>query len=644
MVFSKDKKDFIWAIVSFLFFTFIFTFSVLPFYYGILLGVFIALFMLIKSEKPQSQTKQKIRDVALMIIVPPLMFFLTELLNVNGVTVFVNIPAILLNLLFYYLVEYLLFALTKKSCPALIITAIVFGALAIINGYIVEFRGFGFAVTDIHSVETGLNMLHEYIYEFNEMQLFASILTFFIIKFATMTKLEIEYHNRTAHQVLSIGLLMFMIICFTCFPVMEFFGLVPKFYYDHDNGIYLNMMGATQVLSEDKTPEGYSEEIVQKEYDGLHTDYLANYVPADKELPVNIICIMNEALGDYSIYDTFELTEDPLAYIHSLSDNTITGYTYASVYGGTTVISEYEFLSNHSSQFFGSTMSPHSTFINENSFSLAKQLSDNYHSVFIHPYKRISYNRPYAFECLGFHEQFYDKDLSEKFDKEDYYTDAGLYEIIQQMTDTSEENLFVFTVTVQNHSPYTLMDELDIPRLETGYGELADKYFSELKQSDIAFKSLIEYYSNSDEPTIIVMFGDHQAKLDSEFFEAVDGRPLKELLSDPEQKLFKTPFVIWANYPIDERNGLNISINYLSTLMLEQTGLPKTEYQYFLTQIMNKLPVITNNGFIDNNGNTYREIQELPADLKKLAQTYSYFEYNLIFEEDYVLRTLNNQK
>ena len=59
MFFSKDKKDFIWAIVSFLFFTFIFTFSVLPFYYGMLLGAFIALFMLIKSEKPQNQTKQK---------------------------------------------------------------------------------------------------------------------------------------------------------------------------------------------------------------------------------------------------------------------------------------------------------------------------------------------------------------------------------------------------------------------------------------------------------------------------------------------------------------------------------------------------------------------------------------------------------
>ena len=131
--------------------------------------------MLIKAEKPKNEKKQKVKDIILLAIVPPLMFFFTELLNVNGITVFVNIPAIVLNLVFYYLVEYLFFAFTKKSCPAIISTTILFGLLAIANGYVTEFRGYGFAITDIHSVETAVNMLHEYTYELNEVQLFAMI-------------------------------------------------------------------------------------------------------------------------------------------------------------------------------------------------------------------------------------------------------------------------------------------------------------------------------------------------------------------------------------------------------------------------------------------------------------------------------------
>ena len=137
------------------------------------------------------------------------------------------------------------------------------------------------------------------------------------------------------------------------------------------------------------------------------------------------------------------------------------------------------------------------------------------------------------------------------------------------------------------------------------------------------------------------MFGDHQAKLDSEFFESVDGRTLTELLVDPEQTLYKTPFVIWANYPIDEATDVECSINYLSTLMLEQTNIPKTRYQYFLTNLMNELPVITNNGFIDASGNTYSNINDLPEELKELAKTYSYFEYNLIFDNEFVINELN---
>lgn len=598
--------------------------------------------MLIKREKPISEKYQKVLSIVLFSCVPIILFFITELLNVNGLSVFQYPVTILVNLVFFYLIEVSLFFFTKRGDIAIIVTTVLFGVLAIANGYIVEFRGYGFSISDIHSVETAVNIMEEYTYLLNEMQLLSLVLMFFVIKFSTKLCLQIE--KNIVGSILTPGLLLLYIVVLTQTPILESIGIVPKFYYDHPNGVYVNLFGTIEVLNRDKTPDDYSAEKVLEYYDELNQDYNDKYVPSEKTVPTNIICIMNEALADLTIYEGFDLGYDPLQNIHSLKENTISGFTYSSVYGGNTVISEYEFLTNNTAYFFGSTMSPYSTFVDDNSFSLAKQLNAyGYNSVFVHPYKKISYNRPYAYNCMGFNEQYYDMDLIEKYAYEHYYSDFELYKIIENMTE-NQEKTFVFAVTVQNHSPYTLMDDVDIEQIDSKYDDLTDKYLSVLQESDKAFMELIEYYSNCDEPTIIVMFGDHQPKLNNEFFDTVANVPLNKLLSDSEQKLYKTPFVIWANYPISEQSNAEVSINYLSTLMLEQTGISKTPYQYYLSNLMKEVPIVTNNGFIDKFGNQYRSIQDLPQSLQVLLQKYEYFEYNLIFDKKNVINALSEIK
>lgn len=71
---------------------------------------------------------------------------------------------------------------------------------------------------------------------------------------------------------------------------------------------------------------------------------------------------------------------------------------------------------------------------------------------------------------------------------------------------------FIFNVTMQNHGGYT----------DTYYGfdntvtadklnnSALDQYLSLIKLTDEDLKSLIEYFSNVDEKTIVVFFGDHQ--------------------------------------------------------------------------------------------------------------------------------------
>ena len=50
-----------------------------------------------------------------------------------------------------------------------------------------------------------------------------------------------------------------------------------------------------------------------------------------------------------------------------------------------------------------------------------------------------------------------------------------------------------------------------------------------MRASDDALRNLISHYSQSDVPTLIVFFGDHQPPLGNDFYEAVTGKPLDDL-------------------------------------------------------------------------------------------------------------------
>lgn len=69
--------------------------------------------------------------------------------------------------------------------------------------------------------------------------------------------------------------------------------------------------------------------------------------------------------------------------------------------------------------------------------------------------------------------------------------------------------------------------------------------------------------------------------------------------------LYKTPFLIWANYDIEEQENVNISMNYLSTLMLESTGMKLSPFNQFLLDIHKQIPVLTTNGYFGEDGSYY---------------------------------------
>ena len=78
---------------------------------------------------------------------------------------------------------------------------------------------------------------------------------------------------------------------------------------------------------------------------------------------------------------------------------------------------------------------------------------------------------------------------------------------------------------VQNHGGYTAADYPAQVTLTDAPGEypMAEQYLTLANKTDQAFRTLVEYFQNQEEPTIILMFGDHQPSVEQGFLDKAYG-------------------------------------------------------------------------------------------------------------------------
>lgn len=219
-----------------------------------------------------------------------------------------------------------------------------------------------------------------------------------------------------------------------------------------------------------------------------------------------------------------------------------------------------------------------------------------------------------------------------------FISDSYDFKLIEEMYEESDDSepFFVFNVTMQNHGGYTVSysnfyQQIYTTNLSTSYTK-ANRYLSLVKETDSAFEELVSYFSNVDEPTIICMFGDHLPSLETEFYEELMGADLDELTTEQEMLRYETPFVIWANYDIEEAEVEHISANYLSTLLSQTAGLPMTEYNKYLAVLYQTLPVISTVGYVDADGTCYSASEENPY--SDLLLRYNYITYNCLMDDE----------
>ena len=93
------------------------------------------------------------------------------------------------------------------------------------------------------------------------------------------------------------------------------------------------------------------------------------------------------------------------------------------------------------------------------------------------------------------------------------------------------------------------------------------------------------------------MFGDHMPGIEQEFYEELYGKKLDNVKGEELLKRYTVPFIIWANYDIEEKDNLITSTNYLQSLLFETAGLPKSSIAKFTDKVRTQIPAINSLGF-----------------------------------------------
>ena len=131
-----------------------------------------------------------------------------------------------------------------------------------------------------------------------------------------------------------------------------------------------------------------------------------------------------------------------------------------------------------------------------------------------------------------------------------------------------------------------------------------DQYLSLMKRSDEALEYLIRYFEASDEPTMIVMFGDHQPSVEDEFSDEIAGMPSADVPAGDHLIGMRHHFL--SGQTMNPDRAEREDERHLSRFRAAGSGrLDMTPYQRFLLSMEETLPVIHPLGCYDASGTYY---------------------------------------
>ena len=606
-------------------------------------------------------------NVVLFSIFPIAAFYLMEFYEHNPFEE-VRFMAGFFNIILFELIAWILYFVTGRAKWALrtvFIVAMVFG---LINHYVMLFRSTPFVPWDIFSIGTATSVASNYDFAPTAGVVVVTVIFIALIMLMHFVDFRIKWKFRFRLIPTVLGILALCLFVnalqdedFQTDNYLYPFLFTPA-YMTKVNGMAVTFAMDLKFVAVDK-PAGYSRQKAKELLDSYagtddNSDAANNTAITDKSDYPNIIVVMDEAFSDLSVLGDFDTNTDYMPFVHSLekgNENTITGYLNTSVCGGNTADTEFEFLTGNTMAFLPTGSVPYQQFLNGAMPSLASQLGKlGYQTAALHPYYSTGWNRDKVYQYLGFDSEYF-RDTGDFPDAtllRGWVDDESAFDKLIELYEEKEEGspLFAFEVTMQNHGGYSkeyedLTNEIqfsdageDLRSVHQVQIEATEKYLTLIKKTDEAFENLIDYFQDEDEKTIILMFGDHQP---AEYITNSVLRVLGEdtaTRNDTTDKLktsYEVPFVMWANYDIEEKEVDAISTNYLSGLLMDTAGLEKTGYQSWLEKLQQQYPVVTANFYQGTDGTFQQWSNEKQSGI---LNDYAILQYNNLVDKKHRIK------
>lgn len=578
----------------------------------------------------------------IFLLGPWVSFWMVEILNGNDVFADLYPWQVLMNLIWYYLLFLLCRLVLGRRRRAAATAAGLSFFVGIVNHYVLRFRGRILFPADLTAWETAANVADAFDFSLDAAMRQGAVL---LAAYLFLVWMCVPQRRRDKLPRWLAGLLVLVEVgyCFVFFKTgaLPALGIYTQQWVTQANGFLLNFTVALRYSALDK-PEDYSRSQVLELMEAYPTE------AGDPSVvrPTNLIVVMNESFADLTIFEGLEASEDPTPFLHSMEENTVRGWMYSPVTGGGTASVEFEYLTGFSTVFQPPHTVAYQLYAEEGMPSLAALAgSVGYDSTAFHPYKSSGWNRPIVYEDMRFDHQLYEEDVTDPYLVRCYVSDQSDYEMLYSITDREEgDPAFIFNVTMQNHSSYAqgwnnLEKTVTLSTEQRTADTTAEQYLALMRASDDALRDLITHYERSSEPTMIVFFGDHQPPLKNAFYEQLYGKPLDQRTTEEVLKQYATPFFLWTNYDIQEREDVVLSPNYLGVLTAQAAGLPLTGFMNFLSRLYEELPVITPVGLITGDGQAVKR-EELTGEQQEWLLAYETLNYCGIVDLDKEVRPM----
>lgn len=501
-------------------------------------------------------------------------------------------------------ITFLIVYLVKRRVFTRILLTVFWLILGITNGYMLFVRVTPFNAQDLKVLGDAVTLVDKYFSGFEGIMLAIGIIAM-ILWIISMWKRGGQYTGKIHY----VPALIAIVVCFgtismvTNFAITKrivssYFGNIAFAYEDYGFPYCFSASVFNTGISE---PNGYGEETISK----INQDKELTKAETDRKEMPNIIFIQLESFFDTNDVEFLHTSEDPIPNFRKLTEEYSSGYFKVPSVGAGTANTEFEVLTGMNLRFFGPGEYPYKTVLKktpvESAATSLKKFGYGAHAL--HNNGGNFYSRADVFNNIGF-DTYTSKEFMNilQFTENGWAKDDVLLQHIENAMNSTDQQDFVFGITVQGHGDYPEEKLLENPRItvsgleDEGRNNAWEYYVNQLYETDMFIGNLVDMLEKRGEPTVLFLYGDHLPTM------GLESKDLKG------RYLYNTNYVMWDN------------------IGLKKVDKNIASYQA-MAEVFDRLDI--HSGTVFNYHQNRRKTKNYLADLELL-------QYDILYGEQYV--------